>query len=377
MNLLSLYIFRQIMFPFIMITVVLTAIAWLTQASRLLELIILQGQGAGVFFRITLLMVPGLAGIVAPISLLITCIFTLDRMNKDSEIAVIYATGSGKWTIARPFLVASAVVSLFVIAINMYIMPYSMQAFRAEVSQIRADLVAKLVQPGRFFSPIEGVTIYFRERGQNNDMLGVIVDDRRKPAEQITIVAKRSVLVGNKTGNFMVFFDGSTQRRGETADKINVVAFSQYAFNLSELSPEAKISYLKPMEKFIGDLLDPDPTDPYFRAFPGKMRAELHSRLTSIIYPVVFTLIALAFLANAQTARQGQVIRILLAIFTAATVRGLDLTLTSLSGKKEWAVLAVYALPFLITLISLYTINMNKTGSFLRNRRVQKLAANA
>ena len=298
-------------------------------------------------------------------------------MNQDCEIAVIYATGSGKWTIVRPFLVASAVVTLFVIAINMYIMPYSMRAFRAEVSQIRADLVAKLVQPGRFFSPIKGVTIYFRERGQNNDMLGVIFHDKRKPAEQITIVAKRSALVGNKTGNFMVFFDGNTQRRGETADKVNVVAFSRYSFNLSGLSPEAKISYLKPKEKFISDLLEPDPTDSYSRSFPGKVRSELHSRLTSIIYPVVFTLIALAFLANAQTARQGQVIRILLAIFTVATVRGLDLALTNLSAKKDWAVPAVYALPFLIILISLYTINMNKTGSFLRNRRVQKLAANA
>jgi len=377
MNLLSRYIFLQIMFPFVMSTVILTAIAWLTQATRLLDLIILQGQGAGIFFRLSLLFIPNLAGLVAPIGLLIACIYTLNRMNQDSELAVIYAAGSGKWKIVRPFILASLLVTILVAVVNAYVMPKSLQILRAEVTQIRAGLLANLLQPGRFFSPLKGVTIYFRERDQNNDMLGVIIHDKRNLAEQITIVAKRSTLVENEVGNFMVFYDGSTQRRARTAEKTNLVAFTKYSYDLSGLSPEAEISYLKPKEKFLDDLFNPNPTDPYFRTFPGKVRSELHRRLTSVIYPMVFTLIALAFLADAQTARQGQIIRILLAIFTVAMVRGLGLTFSNLTAKKDWAVLLVYGLPFLVVLITLFYINLNQVGSFLRNRRSQALITDA
>jgi len=377
MNLLNRYIFLQIMVPFVMITIVITAIAWLTQSTRLLDLIILQGQGAGIFFRLSLLFIPNLAGLVAPIGLLIACIYTLNRMNQDSELAVIYAAGSGKWKIVRPFILASLVVTVFVAIISAYVMPKSLQALRAEITQIRADLLANLLQPGRFFSPLKGVTIYFRERDQNNDMLGVIIHDRRNLEEQITIVAKRSTLIGNEAGNFMVFYDGNTQRRARTAEKTNILAFTKYSYDLSGFSPEAQISYLKPKEKFIGDLYNPNPTDPYFLTSPGKVRAELHRRLTSIIYPLVFTLIALAFLADAQTARQGQVIRILLAISAVIIVRGLGLALTNLSAKKDWAVLLIYGLPFLVVLVTLFSINMNQVGSFLRGKRSQLLTSDA
>jgi len=373
MSLISRYIFRQIMIPFVMSTIVITAIAWLTQATRLLDLIILQGQGIGIFFRLTLLLIPNLTGFIAPIGLLIACIFTLNRMNQDSELAVIYATGSGKWQIVFPFLAASLMVTVIVVVINIYIMPRSLQTLRAEISQIRADLVANLLQPGRFFSPLKGVTIFFRQRDRNKDMLGVLIHDSRDAASRITIVAQRGSLVSNDAGNFMVFYKGNIQRSSGPAEKVKLVAFSQYSYDLSELSPEAKISYLEPKEKFFSDLLNPDPTDPYFRAWPGRLRAELHRRLISTIYPLVFTLIALAFLANAQTARQGQVIRILLAIFSVVLVRGLGLGLTNLSGKKDWAVLLVYGLPFTVILISLYSLNMNQIRSFFRNREIQPL----
>ncbi len=365
------------MFPFVMATVIITAIAWLTQATRLLDLIILQGQGAGIFFRLSLLFIPNLAGLVAPIGLLIACIYTLNRMNQDSELAVIYAAGSGKWKIVRPFILASLLVTVLVGIVNAYVMPKSLQILRAEITEIRADLLANLLQPGKFFSPLKGVTIYFRERDQNNDMLGVIIHDKRNLAEQITIVAKRSTLIENEAGNFMVFYDGSTQRRAGTAEKTNLVAFAKYSYDLSGLSPEAEIFYLKPKEKFLGDLIAPNPTDPYFLSFPGKIRSELHRRLTSVIYPLVFTLIALAFLSDAQTARQGQIIRILLAISTVALVRGLGLAFTNLTAKKDWAVLLVYGLPLLVVLITLFYINLNQVGSFLRSKRSRALIPDA
>jgi len=58
-------------------------------------------------------------------------------------------------------------------------------------------------------------------------------------------------------------------------------------------------------------------------------------------------------------------------------VRGLGLALTNLSAKKDWAVLLVYGLPFLVILVTLFSINMNQVGSFLRGKRSQLLTSDA
>lgn len=371
MSLLNRYIFRQIMIPFVLCTVIITIVAWLTQVARLLDKILQQGQGADIFFKLSMLLVPSLIGLIAPFGLLIATVYTLQRMNQDSELAVIFAAGSGKWRIVRPFLAACFLVTCFVGAINMYFGPISLQSYRTEIVKIRADLVANLAQAGRFFSPVKGVTIYFHQRSPNGDMLGVFIHDKRNRNNVSTIVALRSKLVNNETGSFMVMFDGNIQSRLAAADEVKLVTFTQYSYNLSDLSPETRVSYFKPRERFISDLYNPDPTDRYFRAFPAKVRSELHTRLISLVYPLVFTLIVLAFLANAQTSRQGQIARILLAILTVIIIRGSGVALANLSGKKDWAMVLVYGLPFLVIGLSLYAINMNRIGGFFKNKRNQ------
>ena len=49
---------------------------------------------------------------------------------------------------------------------------------------------------------------------------------------------------------------------------------------------------------------DPDPQDPYFQQFPGKFRAELHNRLTSPLNALLFAVLPLVFLGQAETTRQ-------------------------------------------------------------------------
>lgn len=378
MNLISRYIFGQIMIPFVMCTIVLTAIAWVTQASRLLDLIILRGQAAGVFFRLTLLIIPGLIGIIAPVGLFIAGIYTLNRLNQDSELAVIYAAGSGKGQIVYPFLLASVLVSCFVFLMNAFLMPLSLQKLRVETVQIRTDLVANLLQPGRFISPIKDVTIYFRERDENGDMMGVIVHDGRQKDTNLSIMAKRGKLVTNDQGNFMIFYDGNIQHKNTGVTDIKILVFTQYAYDLAELSPGSKVPYLKPMEKFIGDLYDPDPKDPYFLSSPQKMRSELHRRLVSPFYPLVFIMISLVFLANANTARQGQVVRILQTIILVLLVRATGLAMTNLSGKTEWAVFLVYAIPIAAIVISAYIIAFSPKFSlpeFVRSYIAMRLSS--
>jgi hypothetical protein len=119
MNLLETYIFKRMVGAFILSLVTLSLTVWMTQALREFDLVTGQGQSIGTFFRITLLLLPGLITIVSPIALLIGVIYTFTLLNNDSELVVINASGAPQKTLLKPVLVlglvAAAVSLAFVI----------------------------------------------------------------------------------------------------------------------------------------------------------------------------------------------------------------------------------------------------------------------
>ena len=68
MRKLHFYILRQILAPFVLFTVVLTLVVWMTQSLRLLDLVINRGQSGAIFAYLTLLMVPSMLVIILPIA---------------------------------------------------------------------------------------------------------------------------------------------------------------------------------------------------------------------------------------------------------------------------------------------------------------------
>ena len=48
-------------------------------------------------------------------------------------------------------------------------------------TEVRADLVTNIVQPGRFIAIEQGLVLHIRERRPNGLLLGILIDDRRDP----------------------------------------------------------------------------------------------------------------------------------------------------------------------------------------------------
>ena len=78
---------------FLLTLVALSATVWLTQALRQFDLVSAMGQTIVTFFQITLLLLPPLATVVAPVALLIAVIYTFTSLNDGSELVVINACG--------------------------------------------------------------------------------------------------------------------------------------------------------------------------------------------------------------------------------------------------------------------------------------------
>jgi lipopolysaccharide export system permease protein len=322
MNSFDRYIFRTTFSAFLLILVSLTTVIWITHALREIDLITNQRQTILVFMGITGLLIPLLLLVIAPIALVVAISFTLNKLNTDSEIVVMNASGMSPWRIFRPFLMVTFTVSMIVVVISAYLAPKGMRELRDWATKVRADLVTNIVQPGRF-TPIEaGLTVHIRERKANGQLGGIFIDDRRNPAERATILAELGEIIENERGTFLLLINGSVHRLESTRPDPTIVLFERYAFDLSRFTGGSTVTIYGIRERFVWELMFPDPKDELMASQPGNVRAELHERFVAPIYPFAFVILAFAILGPPRTSRQSRGVSM---VTTIAAVSGLRL----------------------------------------------------
>ena len=88
MTLFGRYMFKQVANAFLVILLTLTSVVWLATALKELNLITSQGQGFLLFLQMTMLSLPSLIALIAPNAMLMAALYTLDRMNGDSDFSL-------------------------------------------------------------------------------------------------------------------------------------------------------------------------------------------------------------------------------------------------------------------------------------------------
>jgi lipopolysaccharide export system permease protein len=324
MGSISRYVVRTTFGAFLLVLVSLTSVIWVTHILRDIDLVTNQGQTVFVFLGVTALLVPALMLIIAPLAFMLAVAYALNKLNTDSEIIVMNASGMSPWRIFLPFLMVALIVSLLVAAVSAYIAPKCLRELRTQLTKVRADLIANIVQPGRF-TPLEGgrLTFHIRERRPNGELIGLFIDDRRDVSERATFLAERGQLVENETGTFLVLEQGSVQRLEAKNRDPTIVQFERYAFDLTQFSGANATPTFNATERYIWDLVNPDPEDPYVKANGPRIRTELHDRLVAPIYPLAFAVLTFAILGAPRTTRESRGLSLALAI---ALVTGLRMS---------------------------------------------------
>jgi len=317
------YIFRTTLASFALVLVSLTGVIWITQALRGIDLMTSQGQTIITFLGITSLVIPALVLIIAPIALMIAVAHVLNKLGNDSELIVMNASGMPPWVLFRPFLAVGVVVSLLVAAISIYVSPWGLRELRRWATEVRADLVSNIVQPGRFTKLEERLTLHIRERRPNGQLLGIFIDDQRDPKERASILAEQGDIVKNERGLFLVLENGTVQRHETGQRDPAIVLFNSYGFDLSWLSNNKQSLKYSVRERYLWELFDPTRTDQLFVDQPDQVRAEFHDRITAPLYPLAFVVMTYAYLGAPRTTRQGRTMSLLGAISVVAALRGL------------------------------------------------------
>ena len=341
------YVFRQAGGALLIILLSLSGIVWVALALRQLNVVTSQGQDAWMLFKMTTLALPNLMAIIAPFSLLIASVHTLNRLNSDSELIVLTASGATIWTPAKPLLLLAALVTMGVAFVNHAAMPWSLRLLREYVVEVRTDLLTQVIQPGRFSSPERNLTFHIRERALNGELLGLIMHDTRNAAQSQSYLAERGVIVKHAPSNYLVMTDGHIVRRKAGDEPAQVIAFDKYAVDLArfERKMDDNTGDFKPRERYLGELLNPEPTSARYRKAPGRFWAEVHERFSNPLYPIAFVLIALASVGQAQSTRQSRLHYITAAFVIAASLRVGGLALNNIVSLQTIMAPLLYVLP--------------------------------
>ena len=336
------YILRTTLGAFLIVLVSLTAVIWVTQALRDIDIMTSQGQTILVFVGITGLIIPLLVLVIAPIALLIAVAHVLNKLSNDLEIIVMNAAGMSPWVLFRAFVAAALVVSVLVGAISAYFAPKGLRMLRDWLTEVRANVVSSIVQPGRFTTIENGVTIHIRERRPNGQLAGIFLDDRRNPNERITVLSEIGELLDNESGTYLVLQKGIVQRQETGQRDPAMVVFDRYAFDLSQFAGGAQSAKYSIRERYLWQLLFPDPKDQFYVEQPGQFRAELHDRLMAPLYPLAFVVIAYAYLGAPRTTRQSRTLSMLGAIGGVALLRLIGFASTVFGAVVPWMLALQY-----------------------------------
>jgi lipopolysaccharide export system permease protein len=350
------YIFRQTFAAFVLVLVTLTGVIWITQALRGIDVMTSQGQTVLVFVGLTGLAIPYLVLVIAPIALVIAVAYVLNKLSTDSEIIVMNAAGIKPWRLFRPFLYVTVLVSVLVFITSAFIAPDGLRRLKAWQREITADVLSNVLQTGKFVEIERNLTLRVRERQPGGLLVGIFIDDRRDPKERVTIIAERGTVLKNDRGSFLILDDGNLQRFEAGRRDPAFVVFDRNAFDMTRIGNSGGNVGYTIRERYLWELLDPDPEDPMFKQFPGQFRAEMHERLTSPLYPFAFMALTFAFLGAPRTTRQSRAMSISSAIVSLSMLRLIGFACTVLAATSIFAAPFQYAMLFATLAFSAWVI---------------------
>lgn len=356
MKLVQLYILRTAVGAFLASLSALTGVIWLTQALREFDLLTTKGQSLLVFLKATSLSIPSLSMIISPIALFIAVLYALNKLNGDSELVVMSASGMSPSQLLKPFAVLMAGVAVFVIILSTWGVPNSFMSLRSVMMEVRADFLTRVVREGQFNVLDKGFVFHYRERGPGGTILGVFMQDQREPDKVTSYVAEKGITAEIDGQPYLVLDKGSVHRQARGSREPAIVVFERYAIDLAQFASGQSGLALRPRERSTLELMNLDRKEAYVAANYGRFRAELHDRFVGPLYALCFGMIAFAALGQPRTTRQGRGMAMAVAITAVVAMRVAGFGASAMLARHAWAVVYVYGVPLLGLLASLFIV---------------------
>ncbi len=191
--LISKYLIQAIIPYFIFSWLLISVILFVQQASRYTEIFFNASIPQNLVWQLSLALIPNVIAFTCPMAILIGTIIGLSRLQSDSELISIRASGVGNLQISVPIIFLGFALSLFTFSINLYGVPLAAQLVRKIALQTALYKLESPIEPGVFNTEINGFTIYVRDSNfETGQWKNVFIYSEDKNNRQMRLITSKN-----------------------------------------------------------------------------------------------------------------------------------------------------------------------------------------
>jgi len=350
----TLYVIKEITSSFLFISIILTSIAWLTQALRYLELFTTENVAASDYFFYIILLIPKIINITIPISLFISIIFTLNKMRGDSELLIYWSAGrSNRNILLKPIIAISSFLFLFQLILTLLIIPSSSLELRNKITDIRSGGVDyNILKEKKFISPVKNLTIFIQEI-KGEEFSGLLIQDEKDQSKPVTYISEKGEFKKIENKSYLVLLNGFMQILNKENEEISEIQFEFYELDLTPYY-EKGIKDIYPDEmstKYLLKKIREDTND-------SEEFATFQNRIINPFYIFVFAILPLITFKMVRKPDSKWTLPITFISIIALFIKFYEITISNMLISKNELVYLNYLSPIMLIifiLIILYT----------------------
>ena len=346
------YLFTQYFLMFGFFSLILLFIYWINKAIALFDNLISDGQTFLVFLEFSILTIPPIIPIVAPLAAFAAAIFVTNRLKNDSELTIMQATGFSPLRLSRSIFLFGLVVTIILLIISHYLIPKSNNILLKRQNEVASSLNAKLLKVGSFIHPQNGVTFYIGGISTSGVIEDVFVLDERNKDREIIVTSKSGYLITNNNNPILVLKDGIVQNYDLKSTNLSTIHFQDLSYDLTSWSVKERMSKSRLLITYSSfDLFkDPELVSILTDSSPISVLEELHSRILTPLLALIAALIGFSALMIGDYSRFGASKQILVGIVILILIKLSESYGNELMLKSQGNWLALY-LPVLIGIL--------------------------
>lgn len=240
---------KELAFTFFLSLVALNFILIMEKILRLSRLLSVVGASLLDMARIIIYLQPPMLILTLPMSLLVATLVTYGRLNADSELVILRASGMPFKTMSKPVFILGISCFFAGLLVSFYLGPKSMIKLRETVSAVITQRAPAAIEEGVFNTLFKDIVLFVKEKPSAGGMRDIFIYDERNKKEPKVLMAKEgSISVADDFGLSFFLKDGYMQlAKGVNSTEIFFEGY-HLSLNLAAEQPARKNSELTPFE---------------------------------------------------------------------------------------------------------------------------------
>ena len=234
------YFFHEFLGYFTLVIFASTAIIWTIQAVNFLDLVTEDGHAFKIYLHYSFLLLPKVITKLIPFVFLLATIFTIQKLEKDNELIILWTSGLNKIYIVNLIFRISLLIMFLQIVMACFINPETLNYSRSLLKNSQLQFIPSLLKEKRFNDTVEKLTIFVNKKNDDGTFENIFIKDEGATLTNISSDGSGSTIFSKK-GNvsedekYLVLFNGSIHKKNSEG-KTSIVRFEKTIIDLSSLS---------------------------------------------------------------------------------------------------------------------------------------------